>query len=202
MMNVKTKTLFAVGLVILGLAGILSSPKSLTGAQPVAKAAPAQVVTFDVACDCRTFAFGPNRGDNFIVNGKLFPAGTLPTGEATNDPTQPVNGVAPIGEWTCRGQNSFPLPDELAAAYSAAPFAFFDWYFILNDGRALTAAGYPTASDGTASALSVTGGIGDFRGAGGDIQAAAFGVNATGCPNFRATIRLHPGSVRGAAKIE
>jgi hypothetical protein len=159
-------------------------------------------LTFDVACDCRTGAGGPNRGDPFIINGKIFPAGTLPSGTASNDPTLPVNGVAPIGNWICRGQNSLPFPNIIAPAYSTSPFAFFDWYFILNDGRGLTAAGYPISEAGAAkdmSTLSVTGGIGSFSGASGDIQAASFGTNATGCPNFRTTFRFQPGSVRGVS---
>jgi hypothetical protein len=152
-------------------------------------------LTFDVACDCRTGAGGLNRGDSFIINGKLFPVGTLPTGTATNDPTLPVNGVGPIGNWTCRGQNSFPMPASIASAYASSPFAFFDWYFILNDGRALTAAGFPTGAE--TSALSVTGGVGSFSGASGEIQGSPLGTNITGCPNFRAKFRFQPGSIRG-----
>src|SRR5919198_6650979 len=81
-------------------------------------------LNLDVACDCRTGVAGANRGDVFIISGKIFPAGTLPSGDADNDPTLAVNGVAPIGDWTCRGQNSFPFPPNMAAAYSASPFAF------------------------------------------------------------------------------
>jgi hypothetical protein len=173
-------SLLALSLALAGLA-VLVSPA-------LVKAANENILTFDVACDCRTGAGGPNRGDGFIINGKIFPAGTLPSGPATNDPTLPVHGVAPIGNWTCRGQNSFPIPAVIASAYSASPFAFFDWYFILNDGRALTAAGYPTA--GETSALSVTGGIGGFIGASGQVQGMPLGTNATGCPNFRAKFTL------------
>src|SRR5712675_2286545 len=115
------------------------------GFRPLAelKATNDNVLTFDVACDCRTGATldGGVRGSPFIIQGKIFPAGTLPSGTATNDPTQSVHGVAPIGDWICRGQNSFPLPPAVASAYSLTPFAFNAQYFILNDGRALTAEG-------------------------------------------------------------
>src|SRR3989442_247186 len=80
------------------------------------------------------------------TSGKRFPAGTLPSGTATNDPTLPVRGVAPIGDWTCRGQNAFPFPPAIAPAYSSTPFAFNTQYFILNDGRALTIEGYTVPS--------------------------------------------------------
>lgn len=192
MKHITKITLFA-----LGLAGFASV--AVLGLPDVVKAASPNILTFDVACDCRTGAGGPNRGDPFIINGKIFPAGTLPTGTATNDPTLPVNGVAPIGNWTCRGQNSFPMPPIIASAYSTSPFAFFDWYFLLNDGRALTAAGYPTSE--TSGALSVTGGIGAFSGASGQVvgsnlsRGTTIGTNTTGCPNFRATFTFEPGSV-------
>ena len=192
MKRITKITLFALGLA--GFAGV-----AVLGLPTAVKAANENILTFDVACDCRTGAGGPNRGDPFIINGKIFPAGTLPSGTATNDPTLPVNGVAPIGNWTCRGQNSFPFPSAIASAYSTSPFAFFDWYFIMNDGRGLTAAGYPISEITAAipmSVLSVTGGIGGFSGASGEIQAVGFGTNVTGCPNFRAKFTFQPGSVR------
>lgn len=193
------KRLMKITLFALGLAGLMAV--AVLGLPPAAKAAgDPHTLAFDIACDCRTGAGGPNRGDPFIINGKIFPAGTLPTGSATNDPTLPVNGIAPIGNWICRGQNSFPLPPlppAIASAYSTTPFAFFDWYFILNDGRGLTAAGHPISE--TMSGLSVTGGIGSFSGASGEIRATGFGTNATGCPNFRVKFSFQPGSIRGAS---
>lgn len=196
MKRVSRISVFALALaVVLGLAIVMPGFKPLVELQGVVNAANENILSFDVACDCRTFVSGPNRGEPFIVNGKIFPAGTLPTGNATNDPTLPVNGVAPIGTWTCRGQNAFPFPPAIAVAYSTSPFAYFDWHFVLNDGRGLNAAGYPTSPTGETSSLSVTGGIGDFSGGSGEIRGAVFGTNATGCPNFRANIRFRPGSV-------
>src|SRR5712691_9500582 len=171
--------------------GSVAAAASLAALPSEAEASDTHTLTFDVACDCRTGVSGPNRGDVFIIQGKIFPAGTLPSGTATNDPTQPVNGVAPIGNWICRGQNSFPFPPAIAAAYSSTPAAFNTQYFILNDGRALTAEGYDIP---TGEHLSVTGGIGGFSGASGFIVEAPFGTNATGCPNFRAKFRLRSGS--------
>jgi hypothetical protein len=151
-------------------------------------------VTYDVACDCRTGVAGPNRGDPFIIQGKIFPAGTLPAGAATNDPTQAVNGVSPIGNWICRGQNSFPIPAVVAPAYALTPAAFNTQYFILNDGRGLTAEGYDVLPAG--ELLSITGGIRGLSGATGFIEEGPFGANVTGCPNFRAKFHIQAGSVR------
>ena len=189
MKRITKITLFALGLAGLAVVAVLGLPD-------VVKAANENILTFDVACDCRTGSpgfFRGNRGDVFIVTGKIFPAGTLPSGTATNDPTLPVHGVASIGECIRRGQNSFPFPPAIAPAYSSTPFAFNTQYFILNDGRALTVEGYDIPEGGNNS---VTGGIGGFSGAAGDSQNRPFGTNATGCPNFRAKFTFQPGSVR------
>src|SRR5262245_30234805 len=133
MNSIMKITLFASGAVLVySLAG-RGGIRPLAEFQAVAHAAPEEILTLDVAVDCRTFVGGPNRGDPVIVNGKVFPGGTFPSGPTTLDPTKPVNGVAPIGDWIQRGQNSFPFPPALAAAYGSTPVAFGTIYFILND---------------------------------------------------------------------
>jgi hypothetical protein len=184
-------TLIAVGLGCLAALAISVLPAEVRAADGP------NALTLDVACDCRMGSpafFGGNRGDAWIVSGKIFPSGTLPSGG--NDPTQPVRGVAPIGEWTCRGQNALPFPPDLAAAYGASPFGFNTQYFVLNDGRALTVEGYALPNF-TGERLSVTGGIGGFSGAGGQLEEGPIGTNVTGCLNFRATFKFQPGSIRG-----
>ncbi|HUS07799.1 MAG TPA: hypothetical protein VMZ52_15950 [Bryobacteraceae bacterium] len=177
-------TLFALALAGFAVMAIVGLPTEV-------KAANENTLTFDVACDCRTANWGSgNRGEVFIVSGKIFPAGTLPSGTATNDPTLPVNGIAPIGNWTCRGQSAGALPP----AYSLTPFAFNTQYFILNPDRALTVEGFTVLPEG--ERLAVTGGIGSFRGASGDLEEGPLGTNATGCPNFRAKFTFQPGSLR------
>jgi len=179
-------TLFLLSLA--GLAGV-----AVFGVPAVVKAAEdANILYFDVACDCRTASqtfFEGNRGDPFIVSGKMFPAGTLPSGEASNDPTQPVDGVSSIGDWTCRGQVAGAFPPEIAPAYASAPFAWNTQYFVLKRG-ALTVEGYATPAG---ELLSVTGGIRRFSGASGFLEEKPLGTNATGCPNFRAKFRLRSG---------
>lgn len=183
-------TLFASSLAGLSAVFILGAPDVLNaGGDP-------NTFVVDVACDCRTGATLNEgvRGSPFIIQGKIFPAGTLPSGNASNDPTMPVEGVASIGNWICRGQVSGGFPPEIDAAYSATPAAFNTQYFILDDGRALTVEGYDKPG-GVGEFLSVTGGIGGFSGAAGFTDEMPFGMNATGCPNFRATVSFRPGSL-------
>lgn len=189
--KVTNMTLFVVALA--GLVGL-----ALFGLSAVVKGDDdPNTFSFDVACDCRTGARpdGNVRGAPFIIQGKIFPAGTLPAGTATNDPTLPVNEVAPIGDWICRGQFGGTLPPDIAPAYSSQPSGSNTQYYILNDGRALTAEGFDILPRG--ERLSVTGGIGGFRGTSGDIESLGLGTNASGCPNFRATFHIQPGSIRG-----
>jgi hypothetical protein len=196
MKRIAMSTQLALYLSVLGhLAGI----GPMAGLQPAAWATDDHTLTFDLAADCRTFVGAPGvRGALFMISGKVFPAGTLPSGAATNDPTQPVNGVKPIGNWTIRAQNSFPFPPANAAAYSSSPVAFGTEYLILDDGRALTYETYLLPSGLALS--SITGGTGGFSGAAGQAQAnPGMGTNATGCPNGRVTFTLQPGSVRGAS---
>ena len=197
-------TLFAAALAGLTALAISVLP------EVVKAAASPNTLTVDVACDCRTGSpafFNGNRGDAWIVTGKIFPAGTLPSGTASNDPTQAVNGILPIGTWTCRGQSAFPLPSDLppavAEAYASTPFVYNTQYYLLNDGRALTLEGFEFDTGGVLSAaLSVTGGVHGFSGASGDTEflpGVLLGTNATECPNFRTTFRFQPGSIRGAS---
>jgi hypothetical protein len=199
MKHVTHITLSGLGLALLaGLTGVVPPLRPLAAQQA---ARHHRAVAFDVAADCRTFVGGPNRGDVSYGSGKIFPAGTLPSGAATNDPIQPVNGVAPIGDWTTNGQNAFPFPPAVAQAYSLTPSFFATQFYVFDNGRnALTTATYAyfQGSSFLRGNSSITGGIGAFRGAAGDLTGGVnLGTNATGCPNFRANFNLVPGSVRG-----
>jgi hypothetical protein len=189
MTRIKT-SLFSSGLAAFGAVAVLSSPAMVQAADDLR-------FSFDVAADCRTFVNVPVRSGVSFGSGKVFPRGTLPSGTASNDPTQPVNGVAPIGDWTTRGQFAFPFPDAVASSYSSTPAFFATQYYILDAGRtALTVEGYAFfEGEALAALFSVTGGIGGLRGAAGDLQGTSLGTNATGCPNFRARFRLRRGSV-------
>jgi hypothetical protein len=124
-----TKITLVVSALVLML-GVVPGFRDLVRIEAAAQAGPEQAATgshvlaFDVAVDCRTIAGGPNRGDVVIINGKIFPPGTLPSAAASNDPTQPVNGVAPIGDFVGRGQHAFPFPPAVAPFYTSTPGDF------------------------------------------------------------------------------
>jgi len=195
MQRITKITLLALGLVLLdGLArlpGLRPSTEFQAAAQTVTNNV--QVFTIDLAVDCRTAVSGFNRGDLFILNGKLFPAGTLPSGAASNDPTQPVNGVAPIGDWLVRGQHALPLPAALASSYGSAPGDFATNYYILDEGRTaliIEVYAFLQGQNPSLTFAAVIGGIGRFSGATGSLQGPPLGTNATGCPNFRTSFNL------------
>jgi hypothetical protein len=201
MKRIMKISVVASGSVLLaGLAGVTPGLLPVTELKAAMQASPPHVVTLDLAVDCRTAVTEFTRGGIFIINGKIFPAGTLHSGPATNDPAKPFNNVAPIGDWLVRGQHALPLPPELAPFYSSAPGDFGTTYFILNKGETGLITETYAFLQGQAPSLAfsaVTGGIGRFRGATGDSHGSPIGFNATGCPNFRITFNLVPGSVRG-----
>jgi hypothetical protein len=188
---------FASGLAASGAVAILSLPAMVQAADDSLR------FSFDVAVDCRTFVNVPDRAGVSFGSGKIFPRGTLPPGPAINDPTQPVKNVAPIGDWTTRGQFAFPFPTSIASFYSSTPTFFATQYYILDGGRtALTVDGYAYFQGQTplAAPFAVTGGIGGFRGAAGDVQGTLLGTNATGCPNARVRFHLRRDSVHRIEK--
>jgi hypothetical protein len=197
----KTRHSFvALALLPLGLAGIIPGVDTRIGAQRAdAQIASARVLTLDVAADCRTVVAGLNRGDPNIVTGKIFPGGTLPQGNADNDPTLPVNGVAAIGDWHHRSQNALPLPPDIAGAYPSTPPVLATFYFFFDDGDALVSENWGIIEvDGIPIVPGViTGGYGRFSGAAGDSRNKIIGTNATGCPNSTGRFNIRPSSVRG-----
>jgi len=201
MQRITKMTVFTSGLVFLaGLGGIAPGLRPLTELKAM-QASPPHIVTLDLAVDCRTAVTEFTRGGIFMINGKIFAAGTLRSGPASNDPAQPVNGVAPIGDWLVRGQHALPLPPALAPLYTSAPGDFATAYFVLDRGQsALFTEAYAFLQDQAPSLAfnAVIGGVGRFRGAAGDNQGGPIGFNATGCPNFRITFNLVPGSIRGS----
>jgi hypothetical protein len=153
----------------------------------------------DVAVDMRTFAaipstgnppgepVGPNRGTTFIVNGKIFPAGDLPSGTASNDPSQ----AGSIGDWVCRGI----LTSDLARQLAGIDKIGFDTTQMLifgSDRRAIWSEGLEggLGEAGVTTHRIILGGTGAFRAASGDVVQESLGTNATGAPNIRLTFRM------------
>ena len=182
-------SLFALGLVVLGVAGVMPSVLSQLGMQTAVQADTERTIPLDVATDCRTFNYSQGiplaqvvRGDGFIMNGKIFRAGTLPAGTQNNDPNAPGS----IGTWVGRGTSTGTLAEHLANPSS--PAIFWTEFLLLNDGRALVSEGwFAPAGFGRAA---VIGGMGAFSGASGEFSAMSIGTNITGCSNVRFTITL------------
>ncbi len=153
----------------------------------------------DVAVDMRTFAaipstgnppgepVGPNRGTTFIVNGKVFPGGDLPSGTASNDPNQEGS----IGDWVCRGILTSDLASQLAGDEKIG-FDTTQMLIFGSDKRAIWSEGLEggLGEVGVTTHRIVLGGTGAFLGASGDVVQESLGTNATGAPNIRLTFRL------------
>ena len=175
-----------IGAVMLGLGDIIPGLPSDVAVQAAAAARADRRIVWDVAIDCRTWRFNGGisfaefgRGDGFIADGRLFPGGTLAAGAQTNDP----NEGGSIGAWVQRGTMAATLA-EIGAG--ARPAFFATWYHLLDNGSGLVVEG-PHPETGP---MAVVGGMGRFRGAGGQLSDEIIGTNVTGCPNLRLTIRL------------
>lgn len=178
--------MIAAGLVLSGLGDIVPGVPPRFGEQTVYAAGSHSPITLDVAIDCRTWRFGGGipfdqfgRGDNFLTDGRLFPAGTLGSGAQNNDP----NEAGSIGKWTQRGTMNAALAEIVAGT---RPAFYATWFFFLDDGSGLVVEG-PHPESGP---MAVVGGMGRFSGAGGLLVDEIIGSNISGCPNLRVTITL------------
>jgi hypothetical protein len=202
MKRIAKISLFALILVMLaGLASLTPGFRPPSPLQSVAHAAgDPNTLTLDVALDFRTFTntgLSP-RGAVALGYGKVFPGGTL-SGISGNDPTQPVNGVAPIGDWVLRTVDGIPYPAGFPSGYSSTPESWGAMYFVLNDNKdTITGEGFLLSTGVVLE--SITGGIGRFSGAAGSFEMGALsGPNVTGAPNVRVVFHFQPGSVRGVS---
>lgn len=148
-----------------------------------------QKVVIDVACDGRTYAaigLDPQtgkeaRGTTFIVNGKLFPGGTIPTGDGFDlDTTQ-----GSLGKWVCRGTWNFSLQEVLDGAI---PHVSTTQHFIFGEGNSLMTEG-PEGGHEPVERV-VLGGTGAHRGVIGEVKEEFLGFNSTGFENFRCTFKI------------
>lgn len=179
--------LVALVAVTVGLTGLLPGLPPQFGVQPTVQAKDDETIALDVAIDCRTWRNNLGisfddmaRGDSFIANGKIFPAGTLPSGNATNDP----NARGSIGRWIQRGTMAATVA-EISAGKRPAFFA--TWFHMLDDGRGFVADG-PHPDSGP---MAIVGGTGRLSGASGEIsEVTIIGTNITGCPNIRLIVNL------------
>src|SRR5712671_2013865 len=109
-------------LLVLGLVvvGFLFTPQ--IGVM-VVQAKTEETLILEVACDGRTGALNrvdpsattaPGRGDVGIVNGLIFPAGTIPPGDNGFDLDAPES----MGDWVCvNSRGALPAPRNAAVTY-------------------------------------------------------------------------------------
>lgn len=144
-------------------------------------------ITLDVALDGRTFvvnrvepsAGSINRGDTFVLNGKIFNGGTIPIGGTKTEPSS----VGPdtsgsIGDWIGRGTY---LVDSAELSTAKIQRATTNYFLLPNKARIVTE-GFEGASDITRV---VTGGLRQYDGARGNTTVERLGINSTGAYNLR-----------------
>jgi hypothetical protein len=155
-----------------------------------AMAQPTRALVFDVAIDGRTWRYdtGPNpfdpfsvavlgavrRGNSFVVQGKVYPGGTIPIGGDFSNPSSfGPDSPGSIGLWICRGVMNFDGSQILAGQ---APHAITTQIFALPNGGLWT--------DGPEGGISViravTGGTDQYSGARGEVRQDPLGVNSAG----------------------
>ncbi|HZR17777.1 MAG TPA: hypothetical protein VFE51_10655 [Verrucomicrobiae bacterium] len=145
-------------------------------------------IVIDVACDATTFSLnktmdsdaGPVRGSSFIVNGKIYPGGTIQPGNGFN-----INTPGMIGTWVCRG--AFNFNDASVPAQSSTQSYLFDPSGSLAVNDSLASVG---EEGGVTTHRVVSGGTGVYRGVIGEVQQEVLGVNSSGLFNFRFTFKV------------
>ncbi len=156
-------------------------------------------IVYDVACDARTFRLNKSgtlldarRGDGFIVQGKIYPGGTIPPGGTIENPGpfNPDTAPGSIGNWFCRGTFQFDISEILAGAH---PHLFSTQYHTFNDGKSLVHEG---PEGGAPQVRAIIGGMGGFSGAAGEVMEEPIGVNSTGLFNIRFTFKIKKKSLR------
>jgi len=148
-----------------------------------------ETFTIDVACDARTYrqnnvdpsAPGSSRGDTFIVQGKIYPGGTIPKGNNVFSP----DNAGSIGTWICRGTwlvSSTELGEGASPAFDTTQI-----YLLPDESKQLFSEGL----EGPVPTMrAVTGGTGSADGARGQVRQELLGTNSTGLFNLRFTFKL------------
>jgi hypothetical protein len=124
------------------------------------------------------------RGDAFILDGNIYPNGTLPRGKAHNDPNAPG-----IGKYTIRATTTGDPSTVPTVAFATELFLLpDDGTSILTDGL------WP--NEGFSAHRVVLGGTGRFRYSIGEVYEENLGLNKDGFCNLRVTFRLRKALAR------
>lgn len=156
--------------------GFLAGGAALLSAAPSALAA-SETLKLDVACDGGTLKINRSndveldapvrRGDPFIVQGRIYPEGTIEQG--LSGPHQEGS----IGQWICRGWFYYGI-DEIAGG--AVPHLVTTQLYLLDNFDGLVTDGM---EGGITVVRAITGGYGRYAGARGQVTEAEVGGNDT-----------------------
>jgi hypothetical protein len=149
--------------------------------------------TVDVALDAATFvanaANPPNvgfRGDTLVIDGTIYPAGTIPPGvNANNDPNAPGG----IGKIRCRALQLVPGTD-----FASPVFTFVTEMYSLPDDNQIILVDGPGPNLFATLKRAVIGGTGSYEGATGQVIETDIGMNKSGACNLRVTFQLRQGN--------
>jgi hypothetical protein len=143
-----------------------------------------QTFVLDVAIDAHTLSLNndptaggiPRRGTTFVVNGKIYPGGTIPSGVTGFDPdTAPGS----IGTWVCRGVFLADFADIFVNGSAALAFDTTQIFLLSTDENALFTEGFE-GNVGVTTHRAVTGGTGHYRRVTGTLKQQTIGVNRKG----------------------
>ena len=184
--NVSRRTLLKRGGAIAGATGLL-------GATQLTSLADHHVLDIDVACNGGTMAIAraagsdpdglPQRGDTFIIQGRMYPGGTIAQG--LTGPAQ----AGSIGTWICRGWFYFDVAE---FADGAAPHVITTQLYLFDNGDGLVSDGI---EGGLYSLRPVVGGYGAYASARGVVSEEDIETNDT-------LINLGAGVLAPAPNIE
>jgi hypothetical protein len=186
-------TLIAIG------AMINFGPFTTAMAQPKPADAAWKTIVIDVACDANTMRMVgvdgdglPVRGTTFIVDGKIYPANTIPLGDGFDIATP-----GDMGTWHCRGTFNFDWSEILAG--KEPHVATIQQYHFGSPGDflapdSLRSEGMEGVHAAPHSSRVVYGGIGKFRGVIGEVKQETLGLNSTGLFNYRFTFKVRRGA--------
>jgi hypothetical protein len=187
----KVYSKIALGCFTLGLVGITSW--SLRG-DDGKHTGSWQTMVIDVAMDARTEAHikvngadaDLSRGYTFIINGKMYPGGTIPAGDGLDIDTL----TGSIGTWLTRGTFNVDIGQLEAGAHpalSSTEYYLFSTTGMSDGEEALFSEG---PQFGAKTHRVVLGGTGSYRGVIGEVQEETLGHNSTGFANERFTFTI------------
>ena len=196
--TISSRIALGLGAIAIAIAAGSASPGLHAQHRQSANAKPI-TLSVDVATDASSFRFGretslleARRGDTFIVEGRIYPAGTIEPGGSLEapGPFDPTSAPGSIGTWVLRGTFNHDFTEILAGA---SPFVFGTQYFMFDDGRVLVSEG---GHGGPPQLRTIIGGAGDLSGATGEVLEEIIGVNGTGLFNQRFPFQIRKQSIK------